>query len=188
MALLGGFTPLSICGCVAKQDGPENTSPTGRAKKWATAQSDLDWAKHHWPNGHLKDEWIEKEGMLVNTEWYESGQKKSQCWMGNPGPIYSIEFWDEDGVLCGAWDGPLHTVLNLSWKNDAEIQESTKSFVGFGPRGVYMRRNSSVTDKGFSSLAAFGDIRWVDITGCPNITQHGCDEFRKALPNCDIRR
>ncbi len=37
-------------------------------------------------------------------------------------------------------------------------------------------------------LVNWPKLSWIDITGCKNITQRGIDEFKKALPNCEVRR
>ncbi|CAG0963020.1 hypothetical protein PLCT2_00868 [Planctomycetaceae bacterium] len=80
-------------------------------------------------------------------------------------------------------------VDDLSATGDEAIDERIKSpFWTQYLIGIYARRNQNLTDVGLAKLGALEKLKWIDITGCNNITQRGIDEFKKALPNCEVRR
>lgn len=172
---------LTSFGCVAKKD--DLSSLTERANGYKASKPDPN--KKFWPNGRTKEEWTENGGFEYLRRYHENGVLAEECVFG--GTIAGIRWWDEDGVLCSATYHMMFTTVDLSRSSDANIRKDIEKQFVWGPEGVYLRR-SSITDAGLVAVAEWKDLKWIDITGCKNITQRGIDEFKKALPNCEVRR
>ncbi|MCQ3950082.1 MAG: hypothetical protein DPW14_09705 [Planctomycetes bacterium] len=172
---------LTAFGCVAKEDNVK--SLTERANEYKASQPDL--RKKFWPSGRIKEEWTESGGFEYLRRYHENGVLSEECVFS--GTIAGIRWWDEDGVLRAATYHMMFTTVDLSRSTDASIRDDIEQQFVMGPEGAYLRR-SSLSDVGLMELVNWTRLSWVDITGCKNITQRAIDEFKRALPNCEVRR
>lgn len=172
---------LTTLGCVAKKNDVK--SLTERANEYKAAQPDP--RKKFWPNGRIREEWMESGGFKYLRCYHENGVLAEECVFGLT--IVGIRCWDGEGVLCSETYHMMFTIADLHRTSDASIRDDIEEKPVMGPEGVYLRC-SSLSDVGLMELAKWTKLRWIDITGCKNITQRGIDEFKKALPNCEVRR
>ena len=170
--------------------------PTESATPLSTVQQvgDERIERDYWPNGNIKKEWKTTPSFVILSEFYENGVRSGK-WLsynsgnGGPGHLKSIELWDEDGIECYSNLDQFTYVDNLSATGEDALDERIRSpFRTQYLHGIYARRNQDLTDTGLEKLSAITSLKWIDITGCKNITQRGIDEFKKALPNCEVRR
>ncbi len=171
---------LTIFGCVAREENVK--SLTARANDYKASQPDP--RKKYWPSGRIREEWTESGGFEYLRRYHENGVLAEECVYGLT--ICGISWWDEDGVLRAATYHMMFTVVDLSRSSDATIRDDIEKQFVMGPEGVYLRR-SSLTDAGLAAVAAWKELKWIDITGCKNITESGVAEFKKALPDCEVR-
>lgn len=142
-----------------------------------------------WPNQRVKSCYREHPNDIVIHKWSEDGILVWDSWGGNPGPVRSVKVFDKQGVLKEELEFCFVRVADFSEVGDEIINEKIRRTIWDNDVvGVYARWNQALTDPGFAKLAAFKTLEWIDITGCKNITQRGINEFKKALPNCEVRR
>lgn len=173
----------------------EEKHPTESAKRLSTVQQvgDEKIERDYWPNGNIKTEWKTTPSFVILCEFYENGVPSGKWFSyssgnGGPGHRKSIELRDRYGIDCYSSVDHLTRIAQLNRVGDEKMKEKVERLIRRKPVGAYARQNQELTDIGFIRLAALEHLQWIDISGCKNITQRGIDEFKKALPNCEVRR
>ena len=55
------------------------------------------------------------------------------------------------------------------------------------PPAVNLMGCNEVTDVGLKELTALKQLQWLYLQGCDNLTKHGKDDLKKALPKLKVR-
>jgi hypothetical protein len=49
-----------------------------------------------------------------------------------------------------------------------------------------LQRSRDITDEGLKELQLLGNLRWLDLTGCTQLSKRSVNDLKRSLPGCEI--
>ena len=83
--------------------------------------------------------------------------------------------------------GRLNALRRLYREGPSQVTDSGLSYlVNFPLEVLDLGDSPQITDQGLAELRLIRSLRWLDVTGCPRLTEAGLRALQVALPGCEI--
>ena len=83
--------------------------------------------------------------------------------------------------------GRLNTLRRLYREGPSQVTDSGLCYlVNFPLEVLDLGESLQITDRGLAELWLIRSLRWLDVTGCPRLTEAGLQALQAALPRCEI--
>jgi F-box and leucine-rich repeat protein 14 len=83
--------------------------------------------------------------------------------------------------------GRLNALRRLYQEGPSQVTDSDLCYlVNFPLELLDLGESPQITDRGLSELRLIRSLRWLDVTGCRQLTEAGIQELQAALPRCEI--
>jgi hypothetical protein len=83
--------------------------------------------------------------------------------------------------------GRLNALRRLYREGPSQVTDLGLSYlVNFPLEVLDLGESPQITNQGLAELRLIGSLRWLDVTGCPQVTKAGLRALQAALPRCEI--